>query len=123
VTTILVVEDDDNLRRLYRLLLGAQGYKVAEAPDGAAGLQMALGVSPACIVTDSMMPAMDGLEMLLHLRRQRPDRTPAIFVTAVTHTPTLEQQEAAGIVAVIHKPFDFDAMIAVVRRWAGEPSE
>jgi len=121
VTTVLVVEDDDHLRRLLKILLAAQGYTVEEAADGEAGLRKALSVGAACIVSDAMMPKMNGIEMLSRLREHRPGSPPAIFVTAVAQMPTVEEQAAAGIVEVVAKPFDFDQVIAVVRKWAGPP--
>lgn len=123
MTSILVVEDDEHLRRLYRVLLGGQGYRVEEAADGEEGFRKALATLPACIISDSMMPKMDGLEMLLQLRSHHAGSPPAIFVTAVAQMPSPEEQRAAGIVEVVAKPFEFDRMIAAVRKWAGEPSK
>ncbi len=118
--TVLVVEDDANLRRIVRALLEREGFLVREAEDGQQGLESALAASPDCIVTDAMMPRLGGLEMLLALRERCPDRAvPALFVTAASQVPEPAEQARAGIVGVVTKPFDFDRLVAAVRRAAG----
>lgn len=113
--TILVVEDDDNLRRIFRLLLQTQGYTVLEARDGQQGLELALAHSPALILTDGMMPQLSGFEMLQALRAKAPASAPALFISAVAEMPSPAEQQAVGIVQTIAKPFSFDAVIAAVR--------
>jgi len=115
---VLVVEDDPHLRRLFRVLFEQAGLEVFEAEDGVSGIEAALKEPPDCIVSDSMMPRMNGLEMLMKLKERLESPIPALFVTAAAQAPDEAQKKAAGIVEVVAKPFDFDRLIASVKRWA-----
>lgn len=115
---VLVVEDDPHLRRLFMVLFERAGLEVCEAEDGVAGLEAALKEKPDCIVSDSMMPRMSGIDMLLRLKRQSPKAVPVIFVTAAAEAPDESSMKEAGIVEVVAKPFDFDRLTALVKHWA-----
>jgi DNA-binding response OmpR family regulator len=115
---VLIVEDDPHLRRLFRVLFEQAGLEVFEAEDGLLGIEAALREKPDCIVSDSMMPRMSGIDMLLKLRGQSPQPVPAIFVTAAAEAPDESTQKEAGIVEVVAKPFDFDRLTALVKRCA-----
>ena len=67
--SILIAEDDDDIRSLLRLYLGGEGYRVLEAPDGAAALRLAREESPDMAVLDVMMPEMNGFELTQALRK------------------------------------------------------
>lgn len=116
--TVLVVEDDVHLRRVFRALLEAEGFAVAEAPDGIEGLAAALQDDPACIITDTMMPRMDGIAMLERLRQLGKTR-PALIVSAVHEHPVQEDLAALGVRRVFGKPFAFDELVAEVVRLIG----
>lgn len=67
--SILIAEDDDDIRSLLRLYLEGDGYRVLEAPDGAAALRLAREESPDMAVLDVMMPEMNGFELTQALRK------------------------------------------------------
>jgi CheY-like chemotaxis protein len=69
----LIVDDEEHIRRMMRLTLEAAGYEVAEAKEGAEGLNL-YGDGNDCdaIVLDQRMPGMDGLETLRHLKQRNP---------------------------------------------------
>ena len=67
--SILIAEDDDDIRSLLRLYLEGEGYRVLEAPDGAAALRLAREGSPDMAVLDVMMPEMNGFELTQALRK------------------------------------------------------
>ena len=67
--SILIAEDDDDIRSLLRLYLEGEGYRVLEAPDGAAALRLAREESPDMAVLDVMMPEMNGFELTQALRK------------------------------------------------------
>lgn len=69
VGRILVVEDESSILTALTLLLEMEGYQVAEATNGRQGLELLAGFVPDLIVTDYMMPYMNGLEMVRHLRQ------------------------------------------------------
>lgn len=114
VKPVLVVEDDPHVRKLIRTLLEYEGITVVEAEDGVAGMQAALDCSPACIVTDTMMPRMDGITMLRELRAKGV-HAPALVVSAAFNIPIGEERQRLGISQVIRKPFSFDVLIKSVK--------
>jgi CheY-like chemotaxis protein len=118
VTKILLVEDDVHTRRVLKAILESEGFEVAEAEDGVVGVSAAEALRPACILTDNMMPRLDGLGMLAELAR-RGSKTPAIMVSAAHELPPSEELQALGIVETVAKPFAFEHLVQVVRRVTG----
>lgn len=70
---ILIVDDDELVRKTVREILERADYEVEEAHDGEAGLKQAVLSKPDLIVTDILMPNQDGIELILQLRRVRPE--------------------------------------------------
>ena len=71
---ILVVDDEEHLRRMMRITLEASGYTVTEAADGDEGLKLfGDGTRFDATLLDERMPGMDGLEVLRRMKQQRPD--------------------------------------------------
>jgi CheY-like chemotaxis protein len=69
MATILLVEDDDQLRTMLKLLLTSSGYEVWEAPNGARVCSMHQEQRFDLVITDLVMPEIDGLEVIMELRR------------------------------------------------------
>lgn len=78
---LLVVDDEDRIRRLLNMYLSREGYEVDEAVDGAEALEKAFSEQYDCILLDVMMPEKDGLEVLEELRENKL-MTPVILLTA-----------------------------------------
>ncbi len=116
--TVLVVEDDPHLRRVFKTLLENEGFAVVEASDGIEGLAAVEATPPDCIVADTMMPRMDGLTMLGKLREQGRSR-PTIIVSAVHELPPMDALRELGVSQVFGKPFTFDLLVAAVVKLAG----
>ena len=81
MSTILVVDDDKNLRRLYQAELEAEGYQVILAENGRQALELAASNAPDLVVMDIKMPEMDGLEAMGRLLQDRIGR-PVILNSA-----------------------------------------
>lgn len=113
---ILVVDDEPDLRALYRENLADAGHEVLTAANGAEGLGLAQREQPDLVLVDLMMPVMDGYEFLQHFR-QLPgqERTPTVVVSAVATGGYSRRLGASGFVA---KPFDADDLLSVVERFA-----
>lgn len=77
---ILVIEDEEPLRRVLRDILAVEGYSIIETKDGMEGLEMALKGHPDLILLDIVMPKMDGLEMLAKLRADEWGKTAPVIV-------------------------------------------
>lgn len=115
MSIVLVVEDDAHIRQVLRTLLQHEGFDVCEACDGLDGLDSILKNKPDCVVTDTMMPKMDGLKML-ECVTAKGLKVPAIVVSAAIGLPDLGELEKIGVVAVFGKPFSFDRLIERVRK-------
>ena len=108
VKTVLICEDDPNLRTLVRLALG-DGYRFFEAPDGPSGLALAHRIRPDLIVLDLMLPGQSGLEVLAELRRADDiAETPVIVISAWSHSDVNAIE--AGADRFVAKPFDPDEL-------------
>jgi PAS domain S-box-containing protein len=110
VATVLVVDDVAANRELMAMLLGYRGHEVIEACDGADALALAQSRHPDVVVSDVLMPGMDGLE-LVHRLRSAPDRqaahAPVIFYTANYLEPeTRPIAEACGVSQVVLRSAD-----------------
>ena len=108
---VLVVDDDDMIRRLLRAVLEADEFEVVEARDGTTALSLASEVNPSVIVLDVMMPGLDGLEVLRGLDR---GRIKVVILTA-RDDPRLEDDcRAAGATAFLTKPFSSVELLDLV---------
>jgi CheY-like chemotaxis protein len=121
--TVLIVEDDPDVREVLEEMLDAGGYRVVTATNGAEGLA-ALGRlrPPAVILLDLMMPVMSGFAFLEELSRL-PDRQgfPVLLISA---NETVEQAaRLPGVVGYVRKPFDLDEVLALLELHSGpDPS-
>jgi DNA-binding response OmpR family regulator len=105
---ILVVDDDAHLRTLLEVRLSHLGYKPLLAPDGATALGEAAQIKPDLIISDIMMPMMDGFEFCRRLRSSPGfENIPFIFLTALTGIEDRVLGLRLGADDYIVKPFDF----------------
>jgi DNA-binding NtrC family response regulator len=111
--TILVAEDDRNLRRVLRAMLVREGYDVAEAADGEAASAWLSGRRPDVLITDIRMPKMDGLALFRHARERHPD-VPVILITAYGTIGDAVEAIRSGAFDYISKPFDEAELLRVV---------
>ncbi len=111
---LLVVEDDQEVRRSLRRALRLEGYEVTTAKDGMAGLEQ-LSIRPAdAIILDVMMPRLDGLGMARHLRALG-NRTPILMLTARHDVSDRVDGLDAGADDYLVKPFALDELLARIR--------
>jgi two-component system, cell cycle sensor histidine kinase and response regulator CckA len=114
VETILIVDDDDYVRRATARALRGRGYTVIEAANGRAAL-VALSTSKFDIMlTDIMMPGMNG-RVLAEQARARFPELPVLFMTGYTDDETIRRGVAAGEMDLIEKPFTIPALATKVR--------
>ena len=111
---VLVVEDEVVVAVAVRLTLESSGYETTLAADGLEGLARAEADPPDVILTDYMMPRMDGLEMLQAMRDGGSD-APAILMTSV---PEKLLPDGAGNLyqAYLAKPFHDETLIALIHK-------
>lgn len=119
---ILVVDDEERIRRLVRMYLERSGFSVEEAEDGREALDMALSGSYALIILDLMLPSMDGREVCTHIR-QKMD-TPIIMLTAAGDEVSRIQGFELGADDYVVKPFSPRELVMRVKallKRAGDP--
>ncbi|WP_058307545.1 response regulator transcription factor [Gracilibacillus massiliensis] len=103
IKKILVVDDEERIRRLLKMYLEREGYQIDEAADGEEGLQHALKEDYEVILLDLMMPGKDGLEVCKDLRAKK--STPVIMLTAKGEELSRIHGFEAGTDDYIVKPF------------------
>jgi len=113
--SILVVDDDESLRRVTQLQLQEAGYEVLTAPNGTEALAMIETDTPDLVITDMKMPGMSGLELLEKIRKLYPQTT-VLVVTAFGTIQTAVEAMKAGAYDYITKPIDYEELVLVVNR-------
>ncbi|HYB46914.1 MAG TPA: response regulator [Streptosporangiaceae bacterium] len=117
---VLVVDDDEVIRRLIAVNLQLEGFDVSTAVDGQDCLEKVADIDPAVITLDVMMPRLDGWETAVQLRKS-PDTAhiKVVLVTARAQEDDKSRGSDVGADAYLTKPFDPNEMIRIVRELAG----
>jgi CheY-like chemotaxis protein len=114
--SILVVDDDDSIRELLKLHLGAAGYEVRVAEDAIVGGHMLLRSPPDLIICDINMPHMDGFEFVAALKADKTlPAIPVIFLTSLEEGD--HRGKALGAVAYLTKPVRSDKLLSLLARY------
>jgi putative two-component system response regulator len=116
MTKILLVEDDELLLDVMRNILEAEGFEIHPARNGKQALDSFVGDKPDLILSDIMMPEMDGYE-LLELVRVMPNgvTVPFLFLTARTERADLSRARSLGVDDYLFKPFEAQELVNAVR--------
>lgn len=113
--TIFVMDDDLALQMVLEIALRDSGYDVVLANNGVDGLQMLQTITPDLIISDIMMPQMDGVETFNRLReRLQNEGIPILILTALNRKPWFSELEDEGAV-IMQKPFDIDHLMSLIR--------
>ena len=108
--SILLIDDDENLRRVTEYNLTSKGFDVITAHSGKQGLEYFKTYSPDIVVSDVKLGDMSGLDLLEHIKKESPD-TPVIIITAFGSIEMAVQTMHKGAFNFITKPFDRDTLI------------
>lgn len=112
---VLVIEDDAPLRRMITRFLGAAGYDICEAADGAAGLAIAREQRPDLVLLDLMMPGLDGWQVLQRLKGEAETAgLPVIVLTASVGASLSERALRLGAARYLVKPLDTRILVQTV---------
>ena len=110
--TILIVEDNHDIRRMLKLLLESEHFLVLEAANGAEALNAVNQEHPDLILTDLELPKVDGFETIRRLRKiDGFQNTPIIVLSAHSEPAICEAAERAGSNYFLTKPVDFDELM------------
>ncbi len=112
---ILIIEDEERMRRLFELVLAEEGYVVKTAGDGMEGMVQWQIMQPDVVVTDLKMPRADGLEVL-DFRNQQFQQVPLIILTAYGTVQSAVTAMKQGAYDYLTKPVDNEQLIEVVAR-------
>ncbi len=125
--TVLVVDDEEDIRRLLRRILQERGYRVLEAARGGEALQAIRENAIDCIVLDAMLPEIHGFDICQRIKAsQRYGHLPIIMVSAIYRGWRFAEdlRESFGVTAFLEKPFKIsDVLLAVERAIEGKPFE
>jgi two-component system alkaline phosphatase synthesis response regulator PhoP len=113
---VLVVDDDDAIRKVVRTVLEADGFEVVEAADGPAALLLLnaiLGRGPDAVVLDIMMPGIDGIEVCEKIDHAK---VKVIMLSARDDAETKDRAAAAGADAYLTKPFSAIELLDAVEK-------
>ena len=113
--TVLIIDDDDSLRRVVEYNLAEDGFRVLTAGEGQTGLQRFQESSVDLVLADVRMPGMDGLEVLTRLKAMQPD-LPVIVLTAHGTIDSAVEAMKVGAFDYLTKPFSRDQLHAAVRK-------
>jgi CheY-like chemotaxis protein len=111
---IVIIDDDDAVRRWMGQALRLSGYRTHEAADGEDVVGLVSRLQPACVVLDLAMPGKDGLEALSELR-EHPHSSRVVAVTGMDWAGALLQAaRLLGANAVLNKPFELKALLHAI---------
>ncbi|WP_219265657.1 response regulator transcription factor [Pseudomonas sp. Xaverov 259] len=113
MTTILVVDDEYLIADILSFALEDEGFMVVTASNGRKGLEVLDRERPALIITDFMMPVMDGLEFATAVRAL-PNQLPIILMSGAQAHIGMQRSDLFD--AVVAKPFNIDLIIAEVKK-------
>jgi CheY-like chemotaxis protein len=119
--SILVVEDDATVRALIKRVLSMRGFQVHDVADGRVALDAARTGEFDLVITDLVMPEIEGLETIRLLKREQPSLE-ILAVSGAYGGAFLHAAELLGARATLAKPFDADTLVAAVERIVGGPA-
>ncbi|MBN1582859.1 MAG: response regulator [Anaerolineae bacterium] len=114
-TSILIVDDDDSLRRTMTLILTHKGYAVESALDGAQAVELVRAHPFDMVLMDIRMPVVNGVEALKQIRAIRPEAV-VTMMTAYAVEDLIEDALAEGVFALLDKPVEIDQVIALIEQ-------
>lgn len=115
---VLVVDDSETNREIMRELLEYAGHRAIEAGDGHAALELVRAERPDLVVTDILMPGMDGYEFVRRLRAERGIAQPRVAFCTATYLAAQAQElaETCGVAAVIEKSAEPEEMLSAIAK-------
>ena len=116
--TILIVEDEDKLRRILKIMLMQKNYKILEADNGVEAVNILKDADVDLVISDIKMPKMDGFELLKFIQNENIP-VPVIFITAFATIESAVEAMRLGAIDYIQKPFEEDKIIITVEKALG----
>jgi len=111
---ILIIDDEESIRKALKMILEYAGYEYFSAADGAEGLKMIEEIEPDLILLDIKMPSMDGMDVLKKLHDQS-NETPVVMISGHGTIQTAVEATKLGAFDFIEKPLEKDRILLVAR--------
>ena len=118
---VLLVEDEESAAETLAAILELEGFHVTLAANGKRAIEVLEDAQPALIITDYMMPVMDGIEMAQAIRAMPAYSTVPILMTSSVAEAAIKEHESL-LSAFLRKPFRIEALMELVRRLLGNAS-
>ncbi|WP_157369549.1 response regulator transcription factor [Zavarzinella formosa] len=115
--TVLVIDDDPNIRESLQMILKDQGYRVIEACNGEMGIGKAVGERPNLIIVDMMMPKVSGFLVIERVKHQHNLPIPIIMLTGNESDQQRSYAEFLGVDAYLNKPVRISQLMEAVERF------
>jgi len=112
---LLIIEDDQKMRRLLELILGQEGYEIVTSSGGAEGIKKLQENSCDLVLTDLQMEKMDGMQVLDYVKRKYPT-IPVLIITGYGTVKTAVEAMHRGALDYITKPIDNEELKLIIRR-------
>ena len=113
--TIFVIDDDLGMQLVLEIALKDAGYDLVMASDGMQGIERLGTLQPDLVISDVMMPQLDGVQVFNLLKQRLQDQgIPIIIMTALSRKPWFADMEAEGAI-IIQKPFEVDHLLDLIR--------
>ena len=118
---ILIVDDEEKIRKVLRIHLGKAGYEIIEADNGFDALKAMDEKLPDLVITDIMMPKLSGLELGSAIGyRQETRQIPLIVISAKTDPDTVLTAKKLNAAKFFAKPFEMASLLESVKKILGE---
>ncbi|HUH12097.1 MAG TPA: response regulator [Longimicrobiales bacterium] len=115
---VLLVEDNEETRDMYRVALCRSGYGVREAADGEEGVRLARLHRPALVVMNVALPVLDGWSATVRLKSDPETAAiPVIILSGLTAPDDHERSSSSGCDAYLDKPLEPSRLVEAVRKW------
>lgn len=113
VKRVLIVDDDDGIRRSLARIMRCKGFEVETAGDGESAVLVSCQFDPHLLLLDIRMPGIDGIETFERIRSERP-HVSAIFMTAYSSSVRVDKAISLGAISVMSKPLDIESLSHLV---------
>lgn len=117
MASLLLIEDEESIRKGLRDRLVSEGHQVFDAPNGRLGVQLFRQHHPDVVITDILMPEKDGLEVIMGIRKDRPEQCIIAMSAAKTAGLDLDVLNIARILGASHtleKPVEISSLLTAI---------
>jgi DNA-binding response OmpR family regulator len=117
---VLIVDGDAGARNVLALRLANEGYETDTAPDGRAALETVRGSAPSLIISETVLPGLDGYALLDTLRREGHARIPFVFVSSRSDALSMNKGLLLGAADFLAKPVNIEVLLTKMQKLLGQ---